>query len=249
MIRLFVEEGLRPGYPDISLSKAQAHYLCNVMRLRDGDEVVVFNGRDPEALTILRRNVGRGADSILAIERLGYRPFVASPDLCLVAAMVKRGRLEMIVEKATELGVRHVQLAITERTNMDHTNVPRLQSIAIEASEQTERMDVPEIVAPRHLKQILADWPAERPLMFCDEAGDAPPALAALAGRPGGTSPGAWGVLVGPEGGFSPRERALIRGLAQAVPVSLGPRILRADTAAIAALTLWQSALGDLKTS
>jgi 16S rRNA (uracil1498-N3)-methyltransferase len=157
--------------------------------------------------------------------------------------MVKRGRLETIVEKATELGARSVRLAITERTNMDHTNVPRLQTIAIEASEQTERMDVPEIVAPMQLKQILADWPAERPLMFCDEAGEAPPALEALAGRAGGP----WALLIGPEGGFSPKERVAIRALPAVVPVSLGPRILRADTAAIAALTLWQAALGDLK--
>jgi len=163
-----------------------------------------------------------------------------------VIALVKRARLETIVEKAAELGARRVRLVITERTNAERTRVDRLAAIATEAAEQTGRLDVPEIAEPRKLDALLADWPAGRPLMFCDEAGDAPPALAALAGREGG---GPWAVLIGPEGGFSPRERALVRQLPGAVPVSLGPRILRADTAAIAALTLWQSALGDLKTS
>jgi 16S rRNA (uracil1498-N3)-methyltransferase len=134
-------------------------------------------------------------------------------------------------------------LAVTERTNADRTRTERLQAIAVEAAEQTGRLDVPAIEPPQKLLALLQAWPADRPLMFCDEAGDAPPALTALAGKPAGP----WGVLIGPEGGFSPAERALIRGVPQAVPVSLGARILRADTAAIAALTLWQAALGDLK--
>jgi 16S rRNA (uracil1498-N3)-methyltransferase len=136
-----------------------------------------------------------------------------------------------------------VRLVITERTNADHTNVARLQAIAVEAAEQTGRLDVPEVAEPVKLAALLAGWPADRSLMFCDEAGEAPPALEALAAREGG----AWAVLIGPEGGFSSSERAAIRAHAAAVPVSLGPRILRADTAAIAALTLWQAALGDLK--
>jgi 16S rRNA (uracil1498-N3)-methyltransferase len=164
------------------------------------------------------------------------------PDLDLVVALVKRARLETIVEKAAELGARRVRLVVTERTNADHTRVDRLRAIAVEAAEQTGRLDVPEVTAPARLAALLADWPADRPLMFCDEAGDAPPALAALAGR----GRGPWSLLIGPEGGFSTAERAAIRALPAAVPVGLGPRILRADTAAIAALTLWQAALGDL---
>ncbi len=243
MIRLFVPDDLTPACGDIYLSKEHAHYLANVMRLRTGDKVVVFNGRDAAALTVFKKQVGRGEQGVLAIERVNYQPFKATPDVELVVAMVKRGRLETIVEKAAELGARRVRLVTTERTNMDKTNVARLQSIAIEASEQTGRLDVPEIESPQKLDQLLADWPADRPLMFCDEAGDALPALPALAGRAGGP----WSILIGPEGGFSGRERALIRALPAAVPVSLGPRILRADTAAISALTLWQAALGDLK--
>jgi len=131
---------------------------------------------------------------------------------------------------------------ITERTNADHTNVARLQAIAVEASEQTGRLDTPEVVAPEKLERLLAAWPADRPLMFCDEAGDAPPVLEAMA-----AGAGCGAILIGPEGGFSPAERARIRALPSAVAVSLGPRILRADTAAIAALTLWQAAVGDLR--
>jgi len=156
---------------------------------------------------------------------------------------VKRSRLETIVEKAAELGTVRVRLTMTERTNADHTNVARLQAIAVEASEQTGRLDVPDVLAPEKLDRLLADWPADRPLMFCDEAGDAPPVLDALGG--GDRARGA--ILIGPEGGFSPAERSRIRALPQAVAVSLGPRILRADTAAIAALTLWQAAVGDLR--
>jgi 16S rRNA (uracil1498-N3)-methyltransferase len=240
VIRLFVTEALAAA-ARFAASAEQAHYLVNVMRLGAGDELLAFNGRDGEWRVRLVA-AGRRAATLEAVEAV--RPQASGPDLDLVVALVKRIRLETIVEKAAELGARRVRLAITERTNADHTRVDRLSGVAIEAAEQTGRLEVPEIEAPQKLDRLLADWPADRPLMFCDEAGEAPPALAALAGRAGGP----WGVLIGPEGGFSPRERALIRALPQAVPASLGPRILRADTAAIAALTLWQAALGDLKT-
>jgi 16S rRNA (uracil1498-N3)-methyltransferase len=154
---------------------------------------------------------------------------------------VKRARLETIVEKAAELGAARVRLVITERTNADHTRLERLQAIATEAAEQTGRLDVPEIIEPVKLDRLVADWPAGRRLLFCDEAGEALPALAALTDQPNGP----WSVLIGPEGGFSPAERQRLRELPFAVPATLGPRILRADTAAISALTLWQAALGD----
>jgi 16S rRNA (uracil1498-N3)-methyltransferase len=154
-------------------------------------------------------------------------------------ALVKRNRLETIVEKAAELGARRVRLVTMRRTNADHTKVGRLQAIATEAAEQTGRLDVPEVVEPVKLEKLLDGWDASRRLMFCDEGGGAKPAVDALSGE------GPWAVLIGPEGGFSPEERERLRTLPFVTPVSLGPRILRADTAAISALTLWQAALGD----
>ncbi len=239
MIRLYVTQGLTPG-PRLVVEAAQAHYLTNVMRLALGDELLLFNGRDGEWRARLAAT-GKRACQLEIQERT--RRQATGPDLDLVIALVKRARLETIVEKATELGARRVRLVITERTNAERTRVDRLSAIAVEAAEQTGRLDVPQVTAPERLDRLLDAWPADRPLMFCDEAGDAPPALQALAGR--ASRP--WGVLIGPEGGFSGIERALIRALPGAVPVSLGPRILRADTAAISALTLWQAALGDLK--
>jgi 16S rRNA (uracil1498-N3)-methyltransferase len=239
LIRLFVSQDLECG-GRVAVSPEQAHYLLNVMRLAVGDELLLFNGRDGE----WRARIAEAGKRACELEALDLtRAQAAGPDLDLVVALVKRPRLETIVEKAAELGARRVRLAVTERTNAERTNVARLAAIAVEAAEQTGRLDVPQIVAPEKLDRLLTARPADRPLMFCDEAGDAAPALDALAGQ----TSGPWGVLIGPEGGFTPRERALIRTLACAVPVSLGPRILRADTAAIAALTLWQATLGDLK--
>lgn len=239
MIRLYVDSPLMEGVR-IVMTADQAHYLVNVMRVAIGDELLLFNGEDGEWRARVTA-AGKRAGELELVEPA--RCQVVGPDLDLVVALVKRARLETIVEKAAELGARRVRLVITERTNADHTRVERLQAIAVEAAEQTGRLEVPAIEGPQKLGELLGAWPAERPLMFCDEAGDAPPALDALAG----CAAGPWGVLIGPEGGFSASERALVRALPQAVPVSLGPRIMRADTAAIAALTLWQAALGDLK--
>lgn len=243
MIRLFVTQDLKAGL-SLEAAPEQAHYLVNVMRLAVGDELRLFNGRDGEWAAALAAALAAGGKrgATLAVTAQ-TRPQTFGPDLELVVALVRRARLETIVEKAAELGARRVRLTITERTNAERTRVDRLAAIAIEAAEQTGRLDAPAVEAPQKLDRLLADWPADRPLMFCDEAGDAPPALDALAGRPVGP----WAVLIGPEGGFSPKERALIRAAPAAVPVSLGPRILRADTAAISALTLWQAALGDLR--
>jgi 16S rRNA (uracil1498-N3)-methyltransferase len=239
LIRLYVTEPLMAG-PPLVATPEQAHYLVNVMRLASGDELLLFNGRDGEWRARVAA-VGKRACRLEVLERT--RDQQVGPDLDLVVALVKRSRLETIVEKAAELGARRVRLAVTERTIAERTRLERLAAIAIEAAEQTGRLEVPAVEAPQKLAALIAGWPGDRPLMFCDEAGDAPPALAALTGRQAGP----WGVLIGPEGGFAPGERALIRALPQAVAVSLGPRILRADTAAIAALTLWQAALGDLK--
>lgn len=237
MIRLFVPAPLSDG-ADVAPSPEQARYLVNVMRRAVGDEVLLFNGVDGEWRAVLAEVSKRGC-VLRVVDQV--RRQETGPDLDLIVALVKRARLETIVEKAAELGARRVRLAITRFTNADHTNVERLRAIAIEAAEQTGRLDVPEIVAPEKLDRLLAGWPPERRLMFCDEAGDARPVLEVLAGAPG--SP--WAVLIGPEGGFSSEERDRLRALSHVTAVTLGPRILRADTAAISALTLWQAAIGD----
>jgi 16S rRNA (uracil1498-N3)-methyltransferase len=237
MIRLFVPHDLAPGAP-LPLDEGQSRYLAAVMRLAVGDELLVFNGRDGEWRA---RVTGVGKRAVtLSAENLA-RPQAGGPDLELVVALVKRARLETVVEKAAELGARGVRLVITERTNADHTRVDRLQAIAVEASEQTGRLDVPEVAEPVRLDRLINAWDAGRRLLFCDEAGDAPPALEALRDQP----PAPWAVLIGPEGGFSPKEREILRSKNFATPATLGPRILRADTAAISALTLWQAAAGD----
>ncbi len=237
MIRLYVPNDLAGG-GDISPSPEQGRYLTTVMRLAIGAEVLLFNGRDGEWRATL---VEAGKRVCRLAVGARTRAQTTGPDLDLVVALVKRARLETIIEKAAELGARRVRLAITRRTNADHTNVARLQAIAIEAAEQTGRLDVPLVVAPEKLDRMLDGWEADRTLMFCDEGGGVPPALEAL--RAASDSPGA--VLIGPEGGFAPEEGERLRALPFVTSVSLGPRILRADTAAIAALTLWQAALGD----
>lgn len=246
MIRLFVEWPLAAGAV-VAATPEQAHYLAHVMRVRPGAALLLFNGRDGEWLAhvvdVTRRAVRLAVASCV-------RPQIEAPDLDLIVAVVKRPRLETIVEKAAELGARRVLPVLTARTNAGHANPARLTAIAIEAAEQTGRLDAPVILPEARLADVLAAWPPagapdHRRLMFCDEAGDAASACDALGGQAGG----AWAILIGPEGGFTPAERAAARAIPGAVPVNLGPRILRADTAAIAALTLWQSTLGDWRAS
>ncbi|MBS0295372.1 MAG: 16S rRNA (uracil(1498)-N(3))-methyltransferase [Proteobacteria bacterium] len=252
MIRLHVESPLRAGVR-VEPTSDQARYLTGVMRQKLGDSVLLFNGRDGEWRASLVEIGKRGC--VLTAE-VQTRAQTSVPDLELVAALVKRGPLETIVEKAVELGCARVRLITTRRTNADHVRLERLRAIMVEAAEQTGRLDVPEIIAPEKLERLLDGWDASRRLMFCDEGegfdalqdgasapASAPvlPALDALRDAPRGP----WAVLIGPEGGFDPSERERLRGLAFCTPVSLGPRILRADTAAISALTLWQAALGD----
>ncbi len=248
MIRLFVPDPLSAGVAVVPASE-QTRYLVSVMRVQPGAALLLFNGLDGEWRAVVE-HVGK-RDCALRVEAL-TRPQASPPDLELIVALVKRGPLETIVEKATELGVRRIRLVLTRRTNADRARVERLQAIATEAAEQTGRLDVPEILEPVKLQTLLGAWPAERRVMFCDEAGDDP--AAEWGGGQGRASPvletlqpgeGPWAVLIGPEGGFAPEERAALRGLPFVTPVTLGPRILRADTAAIAALTLWQAALGD----
>ncbi|HEX5776787.1 MAG TPA: 16S rRNA (uracil(1498)-N(3))-methyltransferase [Caulobacteraceae bacterium] len=235
MIRLLVESPLAAGAGVIP-SPDQARYLTSVMRKAVGDELLVFNGRDGEWRAVIAEVSKRGCRLELAQQ---VRPQEAGPDLDLVVALVKRPRLEAIVEKAAELGARRVRLVVTQHTNADRARLPRLAAIATEAAEQTGRLDVPQIVEAEKLGKLLDGWDTSRRLMFCDEGGEARPAIEALAGE------GPWAILIGPEGGFSAEERERLRSLPFVTPVSLGPRILRADTAAISAMTLWQAALGD----
>ncbi len=222
----------------VTPTREQSHYLGHVMRVNVGDRLRLFNGRDGEWEARVE-TVGKRDMTLLAEMRT--RPQTVGPDLDLLVALVKRTRMDVIAEKAAELGARRLRPVITDRSIADRTNVERLTSIAIEAAEQCLRVEFPQVLEPEKLERVLANWDSGRRLMFCDEAGDAPPAAEALAAA-GGTS---WALLIGPEGGFTPAERARIREMPNSVPVSLGPRILRADTAAISALTLWQATLGD----
>ena len=236
MIRLYVTADLGPGAA-VAPTLDQSRYLTQVMRLKVGDELLVFNGRDGEWRASVAEVLKKGV--ILRAEAATRRQ-TPIPDLELVQALVKKARVETIVEKAAELGARRVRLVTTRRTQLDHIRLDRLDAIAEEAAEQTGRLDVPEIVAPQKLDALLDGWDPARRLMFCDETGGEP-VMTALRGAPQGP----WAILIGPEGGFAPEERELLRALPFAVAVSLGPRVLRADTAAIAALTLWQAAIGD----
>jgi 16S rRNA (uracil1498-N3)-methyltransferase len=252
MIRLFVSQPLGEGLT-VAATADQHRYLAGVMRQGVGDAVLLFNGMDGEWQAELS-TVGK-RDSILTVTTQ-TRPQAASPELELVLALIKRTPLEWVVEKATELGVRRIRLVTTRRTNSDHTNVSRLQAIATEAAEQCARLDVPEIVPPQALERVLESWPADRPLAFCDETLAGAARAGAEAGQPlarsggwldapAGSGPASGGVLIGPEGGFDPAETARLRAHPAVTPQSLGPRILRAETAAVAALTLWQATRGD----
>ena len=236
MIRLFVPNDLSAG-AGVVPTVDQSRYLTSVMRLSVGAELLLFNGRDGEWRATIVEATKRGC--LLKAEEQ-TRPMALGPDLDLIIAMVKRGRVETIVEKAAELGARRVRLTITRRTNVDFVKLGRLDAIAMEAAEQTGRLDVPEVADPEKLDKILDSWDPARRLVFCDEGGDARPAIEALAGTGGPAA-----ILIGTEGGFAPEERERLRGLSFVTPVSLGPRILRADTAAISAMTLWQAAAGD----
>ena len=253
--RLYVDTPLEADHA-VPLSVTQVHYLKNVLRLEAGATILLFNGRDGEFAAEIVEMKKRGGIAKPTEKTRGITP---EPDLQLLFAPVKRGPLEMIIQKAVEIGVARLTPVITERTNAPKVNVERLQAIAIEASEQCGRLTVPSVDAPVKLEPLLDTWSADRRLMFCDEAGDdenqewggdegrAQPALDALKSYDRKSHP--WAVLTGPEGGFATSERANLRGNAFVTPVTLGPRILRADTAAIAALTLWQAALGDWQQS
>jgi len=227
-IRLFVEAPLAAG-AEVVASTGQAHYLGAVMRRAAGDALRLFNGRDGEfaaRIAALRRG-----HASLAVERQ-LRPQAPEPDLWLVFALLKRDATDLLVQKATELGAGALHPIFTERTNAARVNVARLTAIAIEAAEQSERLTVPMIHPPRRLADLLATWPEGRPLFAAVER-SAAPAIAPTAGPAG--------LLIGPEGGFTKAELDALARHPSVAPVSLGPRILRAETAAIAGLALLQA--------
>ena len=238
-IRLCVEHPLGEGQT-VPLDKAQAHYLFGVMRQGLGAQVLVFNGRDGEWLAEVAESGKRGG-VLRVLEQTG--PQLDPPDLWLLFAPIKKARTDFIVEKAAEMGARRILPVQTAFTNAERIRQDRLQAHALEAAEQCGGTYVPEVTGLQKLDALLADWPSHRQLMFCDEA-----RVGGATGLPGTLRGAPWAILIGPEGGFSEHERARLASLPFAHPVSLGPRILRADTAAVAALTLWQSALGDWDT-
>lgn len=233
--RLFIDSEITEG-EEIRIDGGQAHYLVSVMRLKPGSTVRLFDDRTgewrAEAVAIGRRDL-----TLRAVARL--RPREAVPDLWLCAAPIKKGRIDWVAEKACELGVDRLVPVLTRRTVVDRLNGDRLRLHIIEAAEQCGRTALPMLAEPVKLAALLRDWSAERSLFFADETGG----IAAADAMRANQGPGA--ILIGPEGGFDPQERDAIRALPQAVGISLGPRILRAETAAAAAISLWMAAAGD----
>jgi 16S rRNA (uracil1498-N3)-methyltransferase len=229
--RLFVETPLGAG-ANIALDASRANYLGNVLRLKAGDQVLLFDGASGEWLATIAE-VGKKRMTLAVAQRT--RPPETIPDLWLAFAPVKRAPLEWLVEKATELGVARLVPVVTARTVVERLRLDRLRSIAIEAAEQCGRTLLPEIGEPVAIASFLKD--NDRALYFADETGGEAVATALKAGPAT--------ILIGPEGGFTPEERAAIRAARNASAISLGPRILRAETAALAAVTAWMALAGD----
>jgi len=244
-IRLYVDRPLGPGQT-VTLNSNQARYLFGTMRLGMGAAVALFNGRDGEYLAQVSE-IGRRGGSLVCTKATG--PLQLPPDLWLLFAPVKKSRTDFIVEKAVEMGAARICPVLTEFTNAGSVRCDRLRAHATEAAEQCGATIVPEVAEAGRLPDLLADWPGERQLMFCDET---------LTGEASGTpdfpsgdevrknrKATPWAILIGPEGGFSDTERVALNTLPFTHAVRLGPRVLRADTAAVAAMTVWQLALGD----
>jgi 16S rRNA (uracil1498-N3)-methyltransferase len=233
-IRLYVDQPLAPGQV-VALSPDQAHYLTGVMRLAEGAAILLFNGRDGEWRATLAQAGKRNA---IAVCDAQTKPLRLPPDLWLLFAPIKKARTDFIVEKAVELGAARILPVQTRHTNSERIRQDRLQAHAVEAAEQCGATHVPEVADLQHLDRLLSKWPEDRRLYWCDETAIGQPATLIPTQGPAA-------ILIGPEGGFSAEEAARLRARPNVTPLSLGPRILRADTAAVAALTLWQAACGD----
>lgn len=232
--RLFVAGPLAEGVA-VSIAGNQAHYLARVMRVGEGDAVVLCDDATGEWTA---RVASAGKRDVVLIPEIRTREREQVPDFTLCAALLKKPNFDLVLEKATELGVRRIQPVITRRCVADSLNAERARSVLTEAAEQCARTALPELAAPVKLDALLREWPAERLLFFADETGGEPVAEAFREAGPAA-------LLVGPEGGFDSAERAAIRELAPARPLSLGPRVLRGETAAIAATALWMGLAGD----
>ena len=231
--RLYVDQELADGAV-LTLDGGQANYLGNVMRLKAGDPVRLFDDVSGEWIAEVT-DAAKRSMTLRLTTKLRTREDV--PDLWLLFAPIKKGPIDWLVEKATELGAARLQPVVTQRTIVDRLNLERLRANMIEAAEQCDRTAIPVLSEPAKLPALLKSWNAQRALLFADETGGAPIADAA--------SPGPAAILIGPEGGFTPEERALIRATPGATGISLGPRILRAETAAAAAISAWMSKAGD----
>ena len=238
-IRLYAPGTYGSGL-ELALSREQAHYLYGVMRRKTGDLAGVFNGHDGEwAAEIIL--ISRKAVQLKLLRQI--RPQATAPDLWLCFAPLKKARIDYLAQKATEMGASVLQPVFTERTNVGRVNQERLRSNVIEAAEQCTLTAVPEVHAPVKLEQLLENWDPARKLMFCDEAITPGASVTEVLGA---YTPGEpWAILIGPEGGFSPQEADMIKAASGVVTVSLGPRIMRADTAIVAAMAVWQAILGD----
>ena len=235
--RLYVTAPLALGL-DVALSDDQAHYLCNVLRMKPGQAVLIFNGRDGEWRAVLSE--ARKKSATLRVEQQ-VRLQTAGPDIAYLFAPLKRSRLDYMVQKATELGVASLQPVITQHTIAERVNVERMKANVIEASEQCGILRVPAVHDPLPLAKMLATWDPSRRLIFCDEGAERSSPIAALQDVPEGPL----AVLIGPEGGFSAQEQADLCALPFVHRLALGPRIMRADTAAVACLALINATLGD----
>ena len=233
--RLFIDQPLADGM-ELRIEGGQAHYLLSVMRMKAGGVVKLFDDRTGEWLGEVAAT-GRRDLVVRIAGKLRERE--AAPDLWLCVAPIKRARIDWVAEKASELGVARLVPVMTRRAVVDRLNGDRLRAHMIEAAEQCERTALPELVDMVSLDALLRDWPAERALFFADEEGGESMGAAVRA------HPGPAAILIGPEGGFHPDERDAIRKLGAAVPISLGPRILRAETAALAATAIWMAVAGD----
>jgi 16S rRNA (uracil1498-N3)-methyltransferase len=235
--RLYVDADLRAG-ASVACTAPQSNYLRNVLRLKPGDAILVFNGRDGEWRAEIAE-AGKRATTLAIADQA--RTQEGGPDIDYLFAPLKRARLDYMVEKATEMGVARLRPVLTRRTTPERVNTERMRAHAIEAAEQCGILRIPEVHAPEKLDRVIAAWDPARPLVFCDEDSAETCPFTVLAR----IEPGPLGVLIGPEGGFDPAERELLSRQPFVTRISLGPRILRADTAAVAALALVNAALGD----
>ncbi len=234
--RLFVEAHLSEG-AEFTLEKEQGHYLVHVLRQVSGDAVALFNARDGEWLGYITTVTKKSVDVRIERNTSAVKP---PPDIDYLFAPLKHARLDYMVQKATELGARRLRPVITQRTIAERVNLDRMKANAVEAAEQCNLVFVPEVLEPLPLAKVLTSWDPQRRLIYCDETASVANPVEALKNL---KPPAA--VLVGPEGGFTNEERAQLKSLAFVTAISLGPRIMRADTVAIAALSVVQAAIGD----